>query len=155
MCLDAWLTVQFGVAIAMLAVGSYHDLATRIIPNKVWLVGGLIGGFVAVGQYGFSVLLGVHFLFAALLGGGFYLVWRFANSWVGGADVKAIMALGVILAPWAASAVLFSLGGSAVAMLIFGVANRLSYKEIMGLKAPFIPFMLFGTFVALVVIAAA
>lgn len=155
MDLGAFVWIDFGIALLMLLIGSYHDFQTRTVPNKVWIVFGFIGGLVAVYQYGLTVLLGIHLLFAAVLGGGMYIAWRFYAKFIGGADVKAIMALGVILSPLAYLVAVFALFVGTVVLLTWAGCKKLQLKEILEVKAPFIPFLLIGAFICLVFLSVA
>lgn len=142
--MDGWLAAQFIVALAMLGVGAYQDYKTHEVPNRVWLVFGSIGGFVSAARFGVTILLGVWLTLACILGIAGYVVWLVAPKTIGGADVKALMALGVIISPYA----FLTLGGAIVVSEIYlfakGAFDRLSWKQIKELKVPFVPFLLAG-----------
>lgn len=153
--ITSWVLAQFAVALAMLGVGAYFDLKTHEIPNKVWVVGGVLGGLVAVFHYqGVPLFLGVHFLFAVLLGGAMLACWFIVPSKIGAADVKAGMALGAILSPLAFINIFWSF--VAIAYYVGFIAlksKKTSWRFLVSVQAPFIPFLFVGCFLTLLTVA--
>lgn len=143
-----FLTVQFAVAFSVLAVGSFYDIFNNMtIPNRVWLVGGVVGAILAAWQYGFSVLLVANYSVAIILGLAVYCCWRFFGDMIGGADVKAVAALGLILGPFVFGAVAFSAFGAAMLLVGYLVSKRIKFSEIREVKVPFIPILTAGLLV--------
>lgn len=159
MAFDFSLVVQFTIAFMMLTIGTFFDLYRRqTIPNNVWAVFGAFGAVWAGFQYGDAPLvMGLFFLFAAFLAIGVYIAWTFFSKYIGGADVKAIMALGLILSPLAYVTTIFGLFFAS--MVLFGYAlvssKKISLKEMRGFKVPFIPFLLAGLVACFIMVAVA
>jgi len=134
-------------------VGCWFDNARHDyeVPNKVWLVFG-IGGFIVSGfRWGWSPLfLGIHLLIAAIVSGGVFFVWYLVGvTWsrsgvIGGADVKAIMALSVTLGNWSLFALLFSVVVLEIYAVGKGVYLRLPVSTWLKMNAPFLPFLTVG-----------
>lgn len=147
-----WVVLQFGVSFSFLAVGAIKDVLDHEVSNWLWLAFASVGGVLAFLEYGLSVLLGVHFLFAALISVAYYLIWTRFKFQIGGADVKAIMALGICLSYLAIHVVLYA----TIAVLVYAVykaaRESLTKKEILALKAPFIPFLFVGFLAATAVV---
>lgn len=129
----------------MLIVGTLWDLATHEVPNEVVLLGGVLGVIFAGLTYGLTFGLAIHLLFAAIMAVASYVLFYFFNRFVGGADVKGLMALGLILSPFA-----FLVLGYAVFVtagwLVVNVARKKirNWKEFRAFEAPFFPFLLVG-----------
>lgn len=147
---DPWTLWRFLIAGAVLLVGARQDLKFQRIDNGVWLIGGVLGGLFAFAQYGFGVLLAVHLGLAGLIGVGFYVVWTRFHAFIGGADVKAIMALGLILSPWSflvvTAAVLFAEVYLVLKLLWKpkGRVTRYDLREALKFQVPFVPFLFAG-----------
>lgn len=150
------LIAVFIQALIMTGIGAYYDLRTNEVENWVWLVGGIGGVLLAVFHYGFSIFLLVHFVFAAIVGVAIVAAFYKFDKYIGGADAKAIVALGLILSYWS----FIILGVSILILEVFLIfvglfkRERIGLKELMEMKAPYLPFLFLGTasvFIGLVV----
>ncbi|MHA1903253.1 MAG: prepilin peptidase [Candidatus Thorarchaeota archaeon] len=84
----------FLAATVLLAVYSRMDLQDRSVPNRVILVGGIVGFSVAVlsGHYFENIALhNASLIFALLVG---YILFRIGA--IGGADVKALVTISLV-----------------------------------------------------------
>lgn len=141
--MEAWVIIQFLVALAMGLVGSFFDNERHDyeVPNKVWLVFG-IGGFIVAGfrWLWLPIFVLIHLFFAGILSGGILVAYRLGKGAIGGADVKAIMALSVTLGLWSFLCLLFAVVVLSVYALVIG-----GYKgNLKKMKAPFLPFLWVG-----------
>jgi len=90
--------LKVGIALGCLLVASYQDYKTREIEDYVWIVLGLIGGILTgielflLENVSLVIVVIVSFFIASGLG---LILYRFGL--VGGADAKALMALGIVL----------------------------------------------------------
>lgn len=145
--MDLLITLQFLVALAMGLVGSYFDNARHDfeVPNKVWVVFG-IGGFIVAGfRWTWSpIFVLVHLIFAGIISGGVLLAYWLSKGAIGGADVKAVMSLGVTVGLWSFICVVVAVGSLTLYTVSIGGYRRTPFKEIMKMKAPFLPFLTFG-----------
>jgi prepilin signal peptidase PulO-like enzyme (type II secretory pathway) len=144
-----YVLALFATALFSTFLASYFDLfSCNTIPNLVWVIGGFIGLAIAVSWLGFSVLLGVHLLFALLLGVSAYVTWYFGAEYFGGGDAKAFIMLGVILGPYSFAVIGFAVIALGVFGLVWLVSVGRKSKE-KTLRVPFIPFLALGVFLAM------
>lgn len=152
--IDFWLGFQLCLSLACLLAAAGKDLVDRTIPNSVWLFYGGVAFVGAVLQFGVSVLLGVHLLFAVVMSTVYFVLWTRFMKYLGGADVKAIMALSISVSYLAIITITFSALLALVYLFYMSIRFRLTKKEIMALKAPYIPFLFLGFVLAVVYYAA-
>lgn len=138
------LAIQFVLSFVMLGVGALKDLVDNTVSNAFWVVYGVVAFGVAFYEYGLTALFGVHLIFTLLIGVGAYVAWRLAKGRLGGADAKAIMALGVSL-PVFSFLVLGYAGLFALIYLFFKSMKKTgNLRDALKIKAPFLPFMFAG-----------
>lgn len=142
--IDGWLAFQLILSFSCLGAGALKDLVDRSVANGLWLVYGGVALGAAVLQFGFSVLLGVHLLFAFLISLAYFLAWTRLKRYLGGADVKAIMALSVSLSYLAVEAIAWSVVLALAYLSIVMFRDRLTKKEVLALQVPFLPFLFLG-----------
>ena len=93
------------LAIVMLLFAAVEDVRRRKVANHIWwpfLIAGIVGGFLLLGEYGFwsreAASLGLSALSCVV----FYVLWRLRLF--GGADAKALMVLAFLVplnpSPW-------------------------------------------------------
>lgn len=110
----------------------------------MWLAFGAVGGVLAYLEYGASVLLVVHFFFAALISLVFYVAWSRAKVLIGGADVKAIMALSIAVSYVAILSILWAAVFAFAYAVFLAVRDRLKLEEALAVQVPYVPFLLVG-----------
>ena len=143
----------FLAAAVLLAVYSRMDLQDRSVPNRVILVGGIIGFIIAIasGHYLENLVLhGASLVFALVVG---YLLFRIGV--IGGADVKTLVTIslvspGVSFSSWldpVLEGVMVS-GLEMVIMLLLGqfwIYRMITSKESGEYQTPaLIPFLFVG-----------
>jgi len=141
---SAWLAVQFMLSFIALAIGAYYDFKTREVSNWIWAYYGGLAFVIAVLEYGVSILLGIHLLFAGLISGPLFLLWYKYEDLLGGADLKAIMCLSLSLSFLGFMVIAYAalLVGVYVAYRAF--QKKVTFKESLRVKAPYIPFLFVG-----------
>lgn len=129
---------------SMLMAITLTDLERRIIPNKILLVGSIIGLVcLAISDPG---AIPVHIAAAAGAGGFFFLVALAYPGGMGLGDVKLAAAMGLFLGVEVIPAVLIALAaGAAVGLVLIGRHGAAARKR----AIPFGPFLAFGGIVAL------
>ena len=142
--LTIWLVyVVFFVAL------SVYDLRWQELPDKlVWPLVGIAvceSVLIAIWQHSLHSLLWTWFA-GAILFGLFWVIFQVSGgNWIGGGDVKLVLALGIIVgAPLQAFLIIFI---ASVIGTIASVPMLLSHKSKRGLQVPFGPALLFATFV--------
>lgn len=150
MFLGAFLVIQFLISSYFLLYAAYWDLKARQVSNWPFLAWAILGFTEVLGEYGFTVLLVVHLLFTVFISSVFLFVWWKWRAFIGGADVKAIMALSIGLSIVSLPVVAWSVFFLVFYLIFKTLKNKLTVKEVMALKAPFLPFMLFGLCLTLV-----
>lgn len=130
----------------MTGIGAWQDLKTNEVPNKVWLVFGLLGGIMAAVRYGWTVFLGVHAIFAVIISIVIIVAFYKFEAFIGGADAKAVIALSAILSFFAVIPLVVSVGLLVAFLAVFTAIkkDKLSLKEVLDMKAPFLPFLFTG-----------
>lgn len=137
--------VQFFAALIMLLIGTYSDLRTRTVSNNVWISGGLVGSILSILEYGaYPATLFSWFAISGVVAIGSYVVWRFASKYIGGADVKCFMALGLLLSPFAFMVIAAGLVFGAVYGLGLVTVRGKSFEDLRKVKVPLVPFVLVG-----------
>lgn len=138
--IDAYTMIMFLVATAIFAVGAYKDWKTLTVGNDLWLIGGCVG---ALGALVFfrdqSLLMAVYFIPFVLFTIGGFLFWNKFDAYIGAADIKAMMALSLLIGYFS-----FIVVGLGVLFAgLFSVIKILRNKggDITKVQAPFIPFM--------------
>lgn len=123
--------------IIFLAICTYYDMKTRMIP--VWL---LISG--GVGAIMVRIMLqenGWIYIAGILLGVTFLLVSKVTKEAIGYGDSALILILGVLIGLWQMLLVLvIALLSAAVFSMFVLVLKRMSRKK----QFPFVPFLLWG-----------
>jgi len=142
--LAIWLVyIVFFVAL------SVYDLRWQELPDKlVWPLVGLAACeavFVAIWQQSFQSLLWAD-LAGVLLFGLFWAIFQVSGgNWIGGGDVKLVLALGIIVgAPLQAFLIIFI---ASIIGTIASIPMLLSHNTKRGLQVPFGPALLLATFI--------
>lgn len=129
----------------MLAIGSYHDIKTRTVDNDLWTAFGFMGVLFAYLIYQSELLLfGIHFLFFPIIAIGGFAAWYVCNGYLGAADVKAMMALSVIISAYSFITIMIAVLAASVYSAGMVLSGRVKIGEIKKVQAPFIPFFLVG-----------
>lgn len=134
--------ISYLVAGAMLVVGSYLDLKYHKVGNDLWVLGGSIGTITTLVTYKeVPILLLVALLPFFLISIGGFAAWNF--GYIGAADIKAFMALSLLIGYFSFLAIFAAvLFGSVFSLAKFAKASfKLDLKK---LEAPFIPFLFGG-----------
>ena len=82
---------------AALAIGSWQDIKTREIDDRLWLVAGIVGGLLTVAEIAMTpayplVLAGFSILLTAVMAFGIYFL-----GFYGGADAKALLVIALAM----------------------------------------------------------
>jgi Flp pilus assembly protein protease CpaA len=86
------------------------------------------------------------------MAGAFYAVWWKFRGFIGGADAKALMCLSVSLPFWTPLVVGFSSMCAMGYVAITALVKGLTPKDVVRMKAPFLPFMYSGALLAILVL---
>lgn len=138
------LAIQFALSFSALGIGALKDLVDNEVPNLLWLAYGAVAVVVAFYEYGLTALLGVHLLFSGLIAVGAYVAWRFAKGYLGGADSKAIMALGLSLPIFSFLVIGYAGVGALGYLFARTIKEKISFVDAVKMKAPFLPFLFVG-----------
>jgi len=135
-----WTLISYGVLVVFLGVVSFYDFKSLIIPNRILLMGGLLGlllFFFNKELSYVSVLLGV-----VVVGGLGLAIAYLTKGGLGLGDVKLLVCLGIYMGLWKlVNVVLLSTILSGLVGLVLLVMGRVSKKTVM----PFAPFIFIGT----------
>lgn len=147
MTAELWTFLGFLWVVVMGLVGVIYDNREHNfeVPNKVWIVFG-IGGFILAGfrWEWVPLFLGLHFVWGAILSGGIFFAFWASKGAIGGADVKAIMALSVTLGLWSYIPVMFSVILVEFFLVYRKYSENLTWKDSIKISVPFLPFLFVG-----------
>ena len=125
--------IQFAAISAVLGIGSFLDIKTREIPNRISVIIAMTAVINFRSENLWGLIVAVIFFSVAL-----------ATGKIGGGDVKLIAALSVVCGLWGSFALLLF---AQISMLIFYAGNYI-FRKINGGTAskslPFVPFIFIG-----------
>lgn len=143
-----WLILQSGLALVLLLVAAYTDLKKHEVSNDIWLVLICGGAIIAVVSYGASAMLFVHFIFAGLIAAAALAVWYVGADFIGAADVKALIALGVCI-PTMMLGIIGYAGVFGMAFVGYKFVRGTKPKDLLRIQVPFMPILFLALFAAL------
>jgi preflagellin peptidase FlaK len=126
---------------ASLLIGSYQDLKTREIDDRLWIIAGIAGGLLTVAEIVTTpsyplFLAGLSILISGVLAFGIYFLGLY-----GGADAKALMVVALAMPVNTFSATLFpvfplSLFGNALVLSLLVIPASLIFNLYKATKGP-------------------
>jgi Flp pilus assembly protein protease CpaA len=134
------------VVLACFGFAGWQDFKTRLVSNKIWLVLCVVGAPLALANY---VLMGALLVYvvnasvAVLLGFAMFFVF---GRFFGGADAKALMALGLTVPLLVPFVVLAAFPMMMIYCLVRGVRRGLGLRAVFGVdkSVPYVSCLFVG-----------